>query len=229
MKNRIFLLAVTIKVILTALVFIIPYSGFTQNDIIYKKTGSEIPCKVREITIDLIKYERIDIKKGPIIEIRKQDVSKIRYKNGVVDIIDPNFLIARSDTTLGKNDTTGYSKLYIVFNSGQSSQRFPLIINGQYVCNMGNHSRLEYKMFYSGDITVCRKVMKKTAPCRQFTVQRGHDYGIRIEVTSEYALDLNDRFSMTLFYDTESVKDFKQFEYYGFKPFKGDDYHFVKK
>jgi hypothetical protein len=83
MQKQLVFPVVVLPIILIWFMFFVPNSGFTQTDIIYKKAGGEFPCRVREITIDLIRYERVDVKNGPIIEIKKQDVYKIQYKNGV--------------------------------------------------------------------------------------------------------------------------------------------------
>ena len=230
MKKPTLLLAVTLIIFLTWMFFLVPHAGFSQSDIIYKKSGGVIPCRVREIKVDVIKYVRVDIKRGPIIEIRKDEVYKIRYRNGTIDVLDLEFVMAqKADTIKGNKDTTGYSTLYVVYNSGQSSQVFPLVINGQYVCRMSNHSRLVFKMHYKGEVQICRQMKSKMAPCRQFVVQPGQIYGVSISVENETAIDPNFRFSMTVFDDTLSVKDFIQSEYYSFKPFKENDYNYVEK
>jgi len=230
MRKQSSLLVISLIVFLTGFVSFVPYSGFSQTDVIFKKTGTQIQCKVKEITVDLIKYVRADVKKGPIIEIRKQEVYKIRYKNGAVEIIDPEYIkIKKADTTKSKNDTVNYSLIYIVYNSGQSTQVFPLLINGQYICRMSNHSRLVYKMAYEGVVNVCRQMKNKIGPCRQFEIIHGNNYGIEITPISEVALDPNDRFKMIVFDDPRSANDFIQTEYYSFKPFKGYDYNFVEK
>ena len=228
MKINILSRTITLTLILTGLSLFWPYSGFPQNDIIYPKIGLSIPCNIREMNIYLIRYERIDFKGSPMFEISKQDVYKIRYKNGVIDIIDPEYIKTKRDTLIGGLDTNAYSTLYVVYNSGQSSQQFPLVINGKYICKMRNHSRLEYKMHYQGEINVCRQTKKTNAPCRQFEVQSGGIYGILINVKNEYALNPYDRFSLTLI-NRGSIDDFLKTEYLGFDPFVEDDYHFELK
>ncbi len=218
------------KIFLIAIMVIVSTTGFAQYDLICKKSGGTIQCKVREITLDVIKYERVDVKRGPIIQIAKAEVWKIIYNTGAVEIIDLEYIKAKKNDTLkGKIDSGAFSMLYVVYNSGQSSQVFPLIINGKYICRLSNHSRLAYKMFYQGELTVCRKMKNKIGPCRPFEIEPGKIYGISINVENEQALDPSSRFSMAAFNETESVNDFLKTEYFGFKPFKANDFHLEMK
>jgi hypothetical protein len=62
------------------------FSGYSQ-DVIIKNSGEEIIAIVKEINVNEIKYKRFDNADGPIISILKQEVFKIKYENGSVEII----------------------------------------------------------------------------------------------------------------------------------------------
>lgn len=54
----------------------------TAQDVIVKKSGAEIKTKVLEITDSHIKYRLFSSLNGPIYNVKKSDVSKIRYEEG---------------------------------------------------------------------------------------------------------------------------------------------------
>lgn len=193
-----------------------------QNDVIYKKDGGYIACKVKEITLDVIKYERIDVVRGPTIEIRKTEAYKIKYKSGSIEILDRDFKPQ-------KTDTSGYSIIYVTYNSGQSNQKFPIIINGINLCTMHNHSRLIYKMFTEGEISVCRYANGRKQLCGSLEIEHGKKYALRIELLNEQAIDPNKKFSLTFLSDQSSVIEFFNEEYRQMKPYKEDDYHFTER
>lgn len=69
---------------------ILSYTGYpiSDCDIISLKNGSQVDGKVLEITSTEIKYKRCDNIDGPIIIINKSDVTKIRYVNGITELIN---------------------------------------------------------------------------------------------------------------------------------------------
>jgi hypothetical protein len=200
-----------------------------QSDIIYRKNGSIIRCKIREIKVNVITYKRTDVKRSPIYEINKDQTYKIRLKDGIVEIIDSSFYNSMrtnklyTDTTLVINDTMNYAIIYIVFNSGYSDQSFPLYINGTFVYKLSNHSRLEYKIYSQGETEVCREVKNHVGPTIKFHVQHGRTYGISIYIKNEQKLDPNNRFLLRLYEEQESFNEFFENEYKNFKPFKDLD------
>lgn len=195
-------------------------SCFSQNDVIFTKKGKQITCRVKEITLDVIKYERVDVIKGPLIEISKNDCYKVIFKHGAVEVIDPDFIRPQVDTS-------ACTSLYITYNSGQSTQVFPVVINGKYICKLNNHSRMIYKSCGNSDLIICRSPSHGKTICRNIEVLPGNTYAIRIEVKNEQAIDPSDRFSMTLLQDSYSVTKFIVNEYDKMKPFKKDDHFFT--
>ena len=69
---------------------ILSYAGYpiSDCDIISMKNGTEVNGKVLEITSTEIKYKRCDNIDGPTIVINKSDVSKIKYVNGITELIN---------------------------------------------------------------------------------------------------------------------------------------------
>jgi len=205
------------------------------QDILYQINGSIISCTVKEIKLDVITYTRQVIKKSPIYEVKKSDVYKIVYKNGLEDIFNPEFNNtvknhrSKSDSARIKNDTSGYSRIYVVYNSGFSEQNFPLYIGGQYICTMKNQSRLEYKMISEGEIDVFRKINNKIGPIEKLVVKQGNTYAISIKMVNEQKFDPCQRFSLVIMEDKDEVLGFLKKEYSGFTPFKALDLHVVEK
>jgi len=68
------------------------------QDIIIKKNAEEIPAKVLEVEIEVIKYKRQDNLEGPVISISKADVFMIKYANGTKEV----FNAAPANTTNNK-------------------------------------------------------------------------------------------------------------------------------
>lgn len=208
------------------------YSSFSQ-DYIYKKDKSVQKVKIIEIGVDKIKYKRIEVIDGPTYEILKSDVTKIQYSNGFIDMLNP---INKNDSLLidipkKETDTSIYSMLYIVFNSGQDeSQLFPTYINENYLFTIKNHQRLSYKLYSDGYFIFSRKMKTKTGrwknvlgPRIELNIKHGSFIGIRINEPYPQAIDPNKRFSLDVIIDSTQFENFMTKEYYGFKPFKGCD------
>lgn len=87
------------------------YDLAISQDLIIKKNGDEIKCKVEEITADQIKYtfrQATDSVPQELISIDKIDVFMIRYENGTKDVFnnstsDDYVKIATSPTTTENN------------------------------------------------------------------------------------------------------------------------------
>ena len=67
---------------------IISFSNLYSQDIILKKDGKSIESKIDEIGIDKIKYHKYGNLSGPVFIILKNDVSKITFENGDVELIN---------------------------------------------------------------------------------------------------------------------------------------------
>jgi hypothetical protein len=75
------------KNIISGIILFTSFSFAFAQDIITKTNGDEIQAIIKEITTNEIKYKRHDNPDGPLIHILKSDVFRVRYENGVVDII----------------------------------------------------------------------------------------------------------------------------------------------
>ena len=62
--------------------------GVHAQDVILKKDGSTIICKVLEIGVSEIKYKKVDNSEGPNYSILRTDVQAINYENGEKEIIN---------------------------------------------------------------------------------------------------------------------------------------------
>lgn len=60
------------------------------NDSLYFKTGEVVAAKIFEINDESIKYKRCDNVEGPSITVSRNKISKIKYANGVEEIIKPS-------------------------------------------------------------------------------------------------------------------------------------------
>jgi len=74
MKNTILTLLIAITVL-----------NANSQDVIIKKDGTDINVKVKEITIDAVKYLNFDNQNGPLYTISKTDIFRIKYENGKVE------------------------------------------------------------------------------------------------------------------------------------------------
>jgi hypothetical protein len=61
--------------------------NYTDCETLVYTNGVEALVKIEEITPQYIKYTRCDLQNGPLISVKKTDVYKIVYSNGVEDII----------------------------------------------------------------------------------------------------------------------------------------------
>lgn len=94
------------KTILAALISMLGLSGICfaqEGDIIVKRDGEKIHCKVLEIGLTEIKYRKRDNPDGPIYGIFKTDVQMIEYENGTKNIFDAEGkLVENNVPTLSK-------------------------------------------------------------------------------------------------------------------------------
>ena len=82
------------------------------QDFLYKKDGTTISCKIREVKVDIIRFKRTDIKHSPVFEVKKEDIYKIQYKSGVIDILDPVYKV-KMDTIGGKISSGEIEMVYV--------------------------------------------------------------------------------------------------------------------
>ncbi|MFC2102691.1 hypothetical protein ACFLS7_06825 [Bacteroidota bacterium] len=198
-----------------------------SQDYIYKKDNTIQKGKVVEVTLDLVKYNKIELPKGPVFEISVKDVYKILFSNGYEEVFDTAYRWATNQTQLEtKNaDTSHFATLYILFHSGNDmSQKFPIYFNEKYICTLRNHQRLTYTMYSEGLLRIVRVHEKKTGPYVELLILHGNNYGIRILEPYPQGLDPNKRFSMDIITDNEKVAKFLKKEFYKLKPFKEDEF-----
>ncbi|MCX6307251.1 MAG: hypothetical protein NT040_19985 [Bacteroidetes bacterium] len=192
-----------------------------SQDVLFKKNGAAIVCKVLEINVDVIKYKKIDLKKSPLYEVEKDKIYKVKYKNGVVDVFDPVYNRQRFDTV-------PFSMIYVVFNSTHRFDVFPLYVNKKFIYTLKDHSRLLLKTTLEDFLTIYRFVNTSGPQTKLFAVH-GQKYAINIQVKDEKASNPTDRFSMTLYEDAEDVNKFIKNEYNSFTPGKEYDFQIVEK
>lgn len=88
----------------------------TAQDLIIKKSGTELKVKVSEITDTHIKYKLQSSPTGPIYSVKKDEVAAIKYEDGNVDVFtgaDTKDMYAK-----GVNDAEKYYKAYKEASTG---------------------------------------------------------------------------------------------------------------
>jgi|AntAceMinimDraft_16_1070373.scaffolds.fasta_scaffold09155_2 hypothetical protein len=75
-------------------------NGLFAQDIIYKKDKTEIQAKVLEIGVSEIKYKDYDNLNGPTIAIRKDEVIRIKYENGKIQVLTPDIYRANQESAI---------------------------------------------------------------------------------------------------------------------------------
>jgi hypothetical protein len=213
-----------IRNIFFAFFILLQCSCFSQ-DYIFLKNKSVQKGQVIEVTTEKVRYKKTELPNGPTYEVLKNDVIKITYSNGYTDFIDTS-----GSNKLRKSiDTTTFSIIYVLFNSGQDeTQDFPLYFNGQYICNLKNHMRLRYIMHSTGPLIIERKGRNayRMGPRIELYVEPGVNYGINIKEPYPQAINPNKRFSIETFTNKPYLQFFLDHEFYGFKPFKDMDIEF---
>ena len=68
------------------------------QDVIVKKDGSTVQCKVLEINEAEIKYKKWSNQEGPLYSINRKDVLNINYQNGEVESFTNEFLITNQSS-----------------------------------------------------------------------------------------------------------------------------------
>lgn len=209
-----------------------------SQDIITTMDKKVIQCKVLEVGIDKVRYKNINIKKSPIFEILKADISSIRYSNGYLEkhnTLSDNALEKNStenipDKTITRKpdepiDTTKFAMIYFVFNSRSSEDlKFPIYFNGRYICTLKNYMRLQYKIFSEGELFIERKSKSYgEEPKTIIFIENGKSYGINIIVAEPTRWSPANIFDMVTINDSVEMKNFLENVFFGFKPFKNND------
>ena len=162
---------------------------------------------------------------SPLYEVQKNDVLSILYKYGAREIFN-----AKSDSVKTiPYDSSNSSTIYILYNfKMDESNKFPLYFNGKNICTLKNHSRLKYTMHSGGQLEILRKGVNEynKGPMINLSVEPGKSYGINILSMYPQALDPNKKFKYTVIIDSTELNQFIKTQFYGFKPFKADDFIF---
>ena len=114
----------------------------------------------------------------------------------------------------------------ILFNYGQDiSQKFPIYLNGEHLITIRNHTRIVLKRYTKGYTIFERRSESHivNGPRKEFYIEPGKSYGIRINEPYPYGLDPNKRFSLDFISDSLELNHFLKTEFYHFKPFKEED------
>lgn len=101
-------LAFNMKNLFTILILLISLNVFSQ-DIITTNKGENIEAKVEEIGTEEIKYKKQNNLDGPLYFIKKDDVSKIVFKNGAIETFDSSI----KDNSLSLESTKKFIVDYI--------------------------------------------------------------------------------------------------------------------
>jgi len=214
------------------LLFLIFIYLFTFNcisqDYIYKKDYTIIKAKILEIGLKNIKYNRTELPDGPTYIISKSEVYKIRFSNGIEDIIDTVGYVKKTfkiDID-SQSDSVDYSLVYIVYNHGGFTYNVPLYFNNRFILKLRNQNRILYKIYSEGILNIKRFDGKKTGPSLDILLTHGKFYGIKIDIPHPHGLDPNKRFRMQMVTDSAEFHQFLEKDFYSFKPFPKEDFIF---
>ena len=190
------------------------------------KGGETYIGKVLEISVDKIKFTKIELPNGPTYEVFKNEVVKIKFRNGYTEVFDKS--ITKNDTlqkTKARYDTCNYSKVYIVYTA-YGEETCPMYFNGQYIWTLKPYSRMEYTLFSQGDLTVQRMNFnkKKAGPTVTLSISHGQFYGLLITMPYPQGLDPNKKFAIEVFKDSTEFSTFMEKTYWGIEPLPGSEF-----
>ncbi len=198
------------------------------QDYIYQKDYTIIKAKILEIDLESIKYKRIELPEGPIYTISKDKLFKVRFSNGIEDIIDTTGY--NEEMFYKKNvkasDSVNYSLIYVVYNYHGYNDKVPMYFNDRFILKLKNQNRFRYKLYSEGPLKIERFDGKKTGPSLNLLIIHGKFYGIKIDIPYPYGLHPKKRFRMQVFSDSTEFHEFLQNDFYSFKPFPKEDFYF---
>lgn len=206
------------KITLISLLLLLWFQVVGQ-DMLYYKNGSAIVVKVISVGVDLIKYKRLDIKKSPTYEIQKDDIYKIKYRQGEFEILDQKFNKEKARRTKPE------SLIYVVYNSQGTNIEFPLVLNNEYMFILKDRSRAAIKIHSEGEMIIIKKgFISDYEPSKKFVAVNGNTYALEIKVINTKTRDPLKMFSMSLYQDSLEVANFIKSEYSSFSPDGGHDF-----
>lgn len=99
-----------------------------SQDIMTKKNGEEIQCKVIEVTPDLVKYKKFNNLDGPIYSIPIKDIFMLKYENGGKDVFNDQ------NSEKSENDLRPLTYVYNVKIKDGNKKLSPNEIRSLYSC-----------------------------------------------------------------------------------------------
>jgi len=213
------------KKAIVVLVCILNLNLCYSQEMIFFQDGAVKVVKVKDIGGDKIKYKIYEEFNSPLYETDKRDILKVIDVNGNLEF----FLGIRDSIKPIKYNPSHSSTLYILYNyKNDNGTRFPLYINDTYICTLQNHSRLKYILHSGGRLQIQRKSTHsyKDGPVINLSVEPGKSYGINLLLMYPQALDPNKKFKYDIIVDSVELSRFLNNQFYGFKPFKSDDFMF---
>lgn len=106
----------------TLILLIFVFTNLSAQDIMTLQNGDEIKAKVIEIGTSEIKYKKFDNQNGPLYTILKNEVFRIKYSNGTMELI-------KSIPGSGVSSNTQNTGNYAGSNSPAASTPAPASIN----------------------------------------------------------------------------------------------------
>jgi hypothetical protein len=194
-----------------------------SQDMIFFTDGSAKVVKIKNVGEDTIKYKIYEVVNSPLYKVQKSDIVSIFYKEGYREFFTQKIDSAKTV----KYNPSDSSIIYILYDYKiDESNNFPLYFNGKYICTLKNHSRLRYTMHSAGRLQIERKGIHTyiEGPLIHLSIEPGKSYGINILPMYPQALDPNKKFKYDVIIDRIELHQFIQTRFYGFKPFKADDY-----
>jgi hypothetical protein len=121
--NKVICLSLYKSMIKNYLIFIFTFSittSFFAQDTIYKIDKKMICAKVEEISETNVSYKRCEMLDGPLYVISKNDIQKIKYKNGVID----TFRVIENAQVINAMTNNREHKSGILLNSEQIQKSY---------------------------------------------------------------------------------------------------------
>ena len=93
----------SMKKLLLLFVMLLPATMLNAQDVIVKKDGSTIICKVLEVGTNEVKYKKISNIDGPLYSVSITDIQNINFENGEKELFN-DVSISTDFNTVNKND-----------------------------------------------------------------------------------------------------------------------------
>jgi hypothetical protein len=200
------------------------YCTYSQDWLFYKNTNVS-KVKILEINVDKIKFQKISLPRGPSFEILKSDIWKIKYRNGMEEILDTAFannLKIQMKKALA--DTSKYSIIYISGNPFVNEYlSFPLFFNNQYIGTINRNSRIVYKIFSSGLLTISRSAKLNEKVVSELNITSGKKYGVLIDMPQPHSYNIEKKYRIDLAIEEQDINSFLENYFINFKADENND------